>query len=57
MLETLFQNTTQQVLSKYKGQLNQINSFTDDFKKLSDSELKKKTQQLSEYRSRSFCFS
>ena len=43
MLETLFQNTTQQVQSKYKDQLNRINEFSDDFKNLSDLELKNKT--------------
>ena len=46
MLETLFQNTTQQIQSKYKDQLNRINDFSDNLKKLSDIELKNKTQHL-----------
>ena len=46
MLETLFQNTTHQVQSKYKDQLNRINEFSDDFKNLSDLELKNKTTHL-----------
>ena len=46
MLETFFQNTTQQVLSKYKSQLNQINLIGKKFKSLTDVELQEKSNEL-----------
>ena len=46
MLETLFQNTTQQVLSKYRSQLNQINSIGKSFKSLTNLELREKSNEL-----------
>ena len=46
MLESLFQNTTQQVLSKYNSQLQQINIIGKTFKILTDDELKEKTTEL-----------
>ncbi len=46
MLETLFQNSTQQVLTKYSNQLSQINTFGQTYKNLTDLELREKTQEL-----------
>ena len=46
MLEAIFQNTSQQVLSNYKLQVNQINSLENNFKRFTDSELKTKTNEL-----------
>ena len=46
MLEAIFQNTSQKVLSKYQLQVNQINSLENNFKIFTDSELKKKTEEL-----------
>ncbi len=46
MLEAIFQNTSQQVLSNYKLQVNQINSLENNFKRFTDSELKNKTDEL-----------
>ena len=48
MLETIFQNTPQKVLTKYSDQLAQINSFGKAFKNLTDEELRRKTQDLKE---------
>ena len=46
MLEALFQNTTQQVISKYSSQLQQINSIGQKFKTLTDIELQQITTSL-----------
>jgi preprotein translocase subunit SecA len=46
MLESLFQNTTQQVLSKYNSNVQQINTIGKTFKTLTDSDLQKKTNEL-----------
>ena len=46
MLESLFQNTTQQILSKYNPQVQQINIIGKAFKDLTDNELQEKTQEL-----------
>ena len=44
--QTFFQNSSQQVLAKYKFQVDQINALEDKFKLLSDFELKQKTNEL-----------
>ena len=46
MLETIFQNTTQQLLSKYTSQVRQINKFGNEYLKFTDIELKEKTKEL-----------
>ena len=46
MLESLFQNTTQQVLSKYNTHIQQINIIGKNFKFLTDKELQEKTNEL-----------
>merc|ERR1711968_368207 len=46
MLEAIFQNSSQQVLSKYKPQVNSINSLENKFKNLTDLELKETTSEL-----------
>jgi preprotein translocase subunit SecA len=46
MLDTIFQNTLQQVLSKYKFQVDKINGWENNFKKFTDFELKEKTNEL-----------
>ena len=46
MLEALFQNPSQQVLSKYKQQVDKINSLENSLKSATDLELKEKTQAL-----------
>jgi preprotein translocase subunit SecA len=46
MLETIFQNTTQQILTKYNSQVRQINNFGRDYLKFTDDELRNKTQEL-----------
>ena len=46
MLDSLFQEPKQRVLTKYGSQLNQINKIGEAFKKLSDLELRNKTQDL-----------
>jgi preprotein translocase subunit SecA len=46
MLETFFQTTSKQVLTKYEKQLNQISVFEEQYSKLTDSDLKKKTLEL-----------
>jgi preprotein translocase subunit SecA len=46
MLETIFQNSSQQVLSKYKPQVDQINALENNLKLFTDLELKDKTQEL-----------
>ena len=46
MLETIFQNPTQQVLSKYKPYINQINALENKFELFTDSELREKTNEL-----------
>jgi preprotein translocase subunit SecA len=46
MLESLFQNTTQQILSKYNPQLQQINLIGNTFKTFTDDELQEKTNEL-----------
>ena len=46
MLETIFQNPTKQVLSKYKPYVTQINALENKFKSFTDSELQEKTNEL-----------
>ena len=46
MLETIFQDPTQRVLSKYSSQLRQINSIGTSFKNFTDVELREKTVNL-----------
>ena len=46
MLETLFQNTPQKVLSKYNSQIRQINSIGNKFINYSDLELREKAKEL-----------
>ena len=46
MLETIFQDPSQRVLSKYNSQLCQINSIGKVLKGLTDEELRKKTMLL-----------
>ena len=46
MLETIFQDPTQRVLSKYSSRLRQINSIGTSFKKFTDDELREKTVNL-----------
>ena len=46
MLEAIFQSTSQQVLSKYKSQVDQINALEKLFINLTDSELREKTIEL-----------
>ena len=46
MLETLFQNPSQQVLTKYSPQVRQINSIGEELKKFTDLELQQKTTEL-----------
>jgi preprotein translocase subunit SecA len=46
MLETIFQDPTQRVLSKYSSRLRQINSIGTSFKTFTDDELREKTVNL-----------
>jgi preprotein translocase subunit SecA len=46
MLETIFQDPTQRVLSKYNSQLRQINTIGTTFKKFTDEELRGQTSKL-----------
>ena len=46
MLEAIFQNPTQQVLSKYKPYVNQINKLENNLKLSTDLELREKTKDL-----------
>tara|TARA_B110000046_G_scaffold11340_3_gene11250 strand:+ start:2969 stop:5578 length:2610 start_codon:yes stop_codon:yes gene_type:complete len=46
MLETIFQNTPQQVLTKYNSQIRQINEFGEAYVKLPDFALQEKTEEL-----------
>ena len=46
MLETIFQNTPQQLLTKYNSQISQINKFGKIYLKLSDVALQEKTKEL-----------
>ena len=46
MLETIFKSPTQQVLSKYKEQVDKINKLENKLKLLSDLDLKQKTTEL-----------
>ena len=46
MLESLFQNSTQQVLSKYNSNVQQINIIGKTFKTLTDADLKEQTDEL-----------
>ena len=46
MLETLFQNPSQQILAKYSSQLRQINEIGKKFKNFTDSELQEKSKNL-----------
>ena len=46
MLETIFKSPTQQVLSKYKDQVDKINKLENSLKLLSDLDLKQKTTEL-----------
>jgi preprotein translocase subunit SecA len=52
MLESIFQNSSQQVISKYQPLLNQINKLENNFKLFTDSELKEKTKELKQRRSK-----
>ena len=46
MLEAIFQQPSQQVLTKYKPKVDQINALENSFKLLTDLELQEKTQEL-----------
>ena len=46
MLDAIFQNPLQQVLSKYRPQVNQINALENNFKQFTDFELRAKTDEL-----------
>ena len=46
MLESIFQDTSQRVLSKYNLQLREINNIGNTIKNFTDSELQKKAQEL-----------
>ena len=46
MLDTIFQDPTQRVLSKYNSQLRQINTIGTTFKKFTDQELREQTAKL-----------
>ena len=46
MLDTLFQNNNQQILSKYQTQISQINKLSERFKELTDSQLQEKSKNL-----------
>ena len=46
MLQTFFQNSTQQVLTKYSAQLQKINSIGNLFSTFSDKQLQEKTLEL-----------
>jgi len=46
MLETFFQNASQQVVAKYKPQVNLINDLEGKFKLFTDAELQEKTANL-----------
>jgi len=46
MLQEIFQNSTQQVLLKYKPQVNKINGLENTLKNFTDEELKGKTGEL-----------
>ena len=46
MLEALFQNPSQQIIAKYKPQVDKINGLENTFKVFTDLELKEKTKDL-----------
>jgi preprotein translocase subunit SecA len=46
MLETIFKNPLQQVLSKYKPQVDQINALENNFKEFTDLELQQETNKF-----------
>lgn len=46
MLETIFRNPLQQVLSKYKPQIDQINALENNFKGFTDLELQEETNKF-----------
>jgi preprotein translocase subunit SecA len=46
MLDTIFQNPSQQISSKYKSQINEINRLENNLKNFTDTELKEKTKEL-----------
>ena len=46
MLKTIFQNPAQQIFSKYKSQIDQINALENNLKLFTDLELKEKTVEL-----------
>jgi preprotein translocase subunit SecA len=46
MLQNIFQNTTQQVLTKYNAKIQQINNIGDEFKSFTDLQLQEKTTEL-----------
>jgi preprotein translocase subunit SecA len=46
MLETIFRNPLQQVLSKYKPQVDQINALENNFKGFTDLELQEETNKF-----------
>ena len=48
MLETIFQKPSQQVIAKYKSQVDQINALENNLKLLTDFELQEKTKKLRE---------
>ena len=50
MLEAIFQNPSQQVLSKYKFQVDQINALENKITLLTDLELREKTTELKQNR-------
>ena len=47
MLETIFQNPSKQVLSKYQPQVDKINALENSLSSCTDLELQQKTQNLS----------
>ena len=48
MLQNIFQNPKQQVLTKYNAKIRQINVIGDKFKSFTDTQLQEKTTELKE---------
>ena len=46
MLQNIFQNPKQQVLTKYNAKIGQINVIGDKFKSFTDTQLQEKTTEL-----------
>jgi len=46
MLQTFFQNSTKQILTKNASQLQRINTIGENYKKLTDEQLRSKTKEL-----------